>query len=47
MDQDIDRDIKLKVVEQALTMVKTLYRQPLPKPPPAAQGTNSLTLAPQ
>jgi hypothetical protein len=26
LDQDIDRDIKLKVVDQALTMVKkTLY----------------------
>lgn len=38
MDQDIDRDIKLTLVEQALTMVKTLYRLPLPKPPPAPQA---------
>ena len=37
LDQDIDRDIKLKVVDQALTMVKTLYRQALPKEKPAAQ----------
>jgi hypothetical protein len=38
LDQDIDRDIKLKVVDQALTMVKTLYRQALPKDKPAAQA---------
>ena len=38
MDQDVDRDIKLVLVEQALSMVKTLYRQPLSSPAPAPQA---------